>query len=125
MNYPYYPQYTQQTSGFNWVQGEAGAKSYLVAPNNTVMLMDSEGSKFYLKSADNAGMPTLRVFEYKELTQATPKAPNLTEKDLSGEFVTREEYEALKANIEAIAARLDEQPKKASVIRKAASDDGQ
>ena len=30
------------TSGIIWVQGEAGAKSYLVAPNTTVQLWDSE-----------------------------------------------------------------------------------
>ena len=32
----------QPQNGIQWVQGEAGAKSYLVAAGNTVMLMDSE-----------------------------------------------------------------------------------
>ena len=32
----------RQDSGFNWVQGEAGAKSWFVAPGATVLLMDSE-----------------------------------------------------------------------------------
>lgn len=123
MNYPYYPQYQpQQTSGFNWVQGEAGAKSYLVAPNNAVMLMDSEGSKFYLKSADNAGMPSLRVFEYKEITPSMPKAPNMPERDISGEFVSREEFEALKSHIEELMGKPEE-PKKVEKIRKAADND--
>ena len=38
--------------GIIWVQGDAGAKSYLVAPNQSVMLMDSEQNCFYIKSAD-------------------------------------------------------------------------
>ena len=59
------PMAQQGNNGLIWVQGEAGAKSYLVAPGNTVMLMDSEGERFYLKSADASGMPMpLRIFEY-------------------------------------------------------------
>lgn len=46
-----------QQNGLIWVQGEAGAKSYLVAPNSTVLLMDSENQRFYLKSSDASGMP--------------------------------------------------------------------
>ena len=58
----------QQSNGLIWVQGEGGAKSYLVAPNTTVMLMDSETQRFFLKSADASGMPLpLRTFEYKEV----------------------------------------------------------
>ncbi len=67
-----------------WVQGEAGAKSYLVAPGSTVMLLDSEGSTFYLKSTDNSGMPMpLRIFDYKErmeaqkLASTAPEAPGM------------------------------------------------
>ena len=59
----------QTNNGLIWVQGESGAKSFLVAPNTTVMLMDSEGSRFYLKSADASGMPLpLRTFEYAEVS---------------------------------------------------------
>ena len=47
-----------------WVQGEAGAKSYLVAPGTTVQLWDSESNKIYLKSADISGMPSIKVLEY-------------------------------------------------------------
>lgn len=51
------PQQMQQVNqGILWVQGEAGAKSYLVAPNTSVLLMDSENSNFYIKTTDAAGM---------------------------------------------------------------------
>ena len=62
------PTQPQVNQGLLWVSGEVGAKSYLVAPNSTVLLMDSDSSRFYLKSADNAGMPSLRIFEYSEVT---------------------------------------------------------
>ena len=43
-------------TGLNWVQGEAGAKSWFVNPGATVLLMDSESMRFYLKSADMNGV---------------------------------------------------------------------
>lgn len=59
-----------QSNGIVWVQGESAAKSFPVAPNTTVMLLDSESSVFYLKTSDASGMPLpLRVFDYKERTQ--------------------------------------------------------
>lgn len=100
----------QVNQGLLWVSGEVGAKSYLVAPNSTVLLMDSDSSRFYLKSADNAGMPSLRIFEYNEVTnppQNAPQAPNTDFKELDGKYVTREEYEGLKRQYESIMERLD------------------
>lgn len=100
----------QVNQGLLWVSGEVGAKSYLVAPNSTVLLMDSDAQRFYLKSADNAGMPSLRIFEYSEvknLPQNAPQAPNLDENVLNDKFVTREEYEGLKRQYESIMERLD------------------
>ena len=59
------------------MQGEAAAKSYPVAPNTTVMLLDSENSTFYLKTSDASGMPLpLRVFDYSERTQNASVVPS-------------------------------------------------
>ena len=96
-------QVQQPNNGLIWVQGESGAKSYLVAPNATVMLMDSEGERFYLKSADTSGMPLpLRIFDYKERQNASVsdfKAPTSDFSDLDDKFVTRKEFDELKASI--------------------------
>lgn len=93
----------QGNNGLIWVQGEAGAKSYLVAPGNTVMLMDSEGERFYLKSADASGMPMpLRIFEYKELAETPSQAfsSNVTAQSVNFDnFVTREEFEQRMASM--------------------------
>ena len=65
-----------QSNGIVWVQGESAAKSFPVAPNTTVMLLDSEASVFYLKTSDASGMPLpLRVFDYKERTQNPSNLP--------------------------------------------------
>ena len=94
----------QNNSGFVWIQGgEAGAKSYLVAPGETVMLMDSENPVFFLKSADASGMPMpLRVFEYKERAETPSKAtsaPVMAQNVNLDNFVTREEFEQRMASV--------------------------
>lgn len=95
------PQQPQNNSGIPWVQGEAGAKAHLVAPGQSVMLMDSESMRFYIKSADASGVPMpLRVFEYHEVTGGQPqimppmseRAQNVPQIDMS-RYITREELE--------------------------------
>lgn len=87
---------TPQSSGQGliWVQGEAGAKSFMVTAGATVMLMDSDGDYFYLKSADNAGMPSLRTFAYKEVT-GQQMVPNSAPVQDMSKYVTRDEYDKL------------------------------
>lgn len=96
-------QVQQPNNGLIWVQGESGAKSYLVAPNSTVMLLDSENSAFYLKSADSSGMPLpLRIFDYKERINAPSQAAvasTIEEKINLDNFVTRKEFEERMASI--------------------------
>lgn len=98
----------QQTynQGLLWVQGEAGAKSFLVAPGASVLLMDSEASKFYIKSADNAGMPNMRTFEYKEAL--TNQNPQPLEESKAAGYATQEEIAELKKQIEELKQKLEE-----------------
>ena len=101
---PQLPPATQTTQtaspGIIWVQGEEGAKGYLVAPGESRLLMDSEGNHFYLKSTDAQGMPLpLRIFDYVERTgqkQASQaaQAPSV-------------EYAPLLSRLEALEARMD------------------
>lgn len=65
-------------TGILWVQGEAGAKSWAVAPGKSVMLMDSESNTFYIKSSDASGVPLpLRIFDYTEKTAQQPSQPQV------------------------------------------------
>lgn len=102
-------QYPQQ-SGLVWVQGEAGAKSYLVAPNTSVLLMDSEAQKFYIKTTDASGMPLpLRVFSYAEASNTAQNAPKTVETINPSSYVTKREFDAFKAQIDEILKK--EEPK--------------
>lgn len=90
MTQPVVPQQPVNDNGILWVQGEAGAKSWAVAPGKSVMLMDSESNTFYIKSSDNSGMPMpLRIFDYKERTtqQTQPQVAQHNEIDTT-QFVT-------------------------------------
>lgn len=80
--------------GLNWVQGEAGAKSWYITPGATVLLMDSEGMRFYLKSADLNGVPAMRTFEYNEVGAQKPQ-----EVQQAAHFVTVEEFTEFKNEV--------------------------
>lgn len=119
MNYPqmyYQPQYQAPTiqqpqqptnNGIIWVQGEAGAKSYLVAPNNTVQLWDSEEQVIYLKSADASGMPSMKVLDYT-IRNANPSSAVPTAVQPEDKYVTKEELKAFQETIERRLQTLSE-----------------
>lgn len=83
-------------SNLIWVQGEAGAKSYIVAPNTTVQLWDSEAQIIYLKSADASGMPSMKVLDYTIRNAPPVSQPTQSTVD----YVTKGEFDAFKAEIE-------------------------
>ena len=97
-------QATPQANGIIWVQGEAGAKSYMVAPNNTVQLWDSEDQVIYLKSADASGMPTMKVLDYTIRQAGSQQAPALMQSD----YVTREELSAFEEKIKKMIGGTDD-----------------
>lgn len=125
----YYPQYQQQNyqaqpayqtqvqgtqmspanSSIIWVQGEAGAKSYLVAPNNTVQLWDSEKQTIYLKSADASGMPSMKVLDYTIRENASHSVSDAVSAKVSNSssYATKDDLDALSEQITSIRAELD------------------
>lgn len=93
MNYGY-PPLGYQPNGRIWVQGESGAKSYLVAPNTTVDLWDSERQTIYIKSADATGMPTMKIIDY------TVRQPITSEQKV--EYATKEDLEAIRKELRSL-----------------------
>lgn len=82
----------QQQSAIIWVQGEAGAKSYMLAPNTTIPLWDSESETIYLKSTDASGMPSIKVIRYTiEQPQAQSNQLQPQQFDLK-DYVRRDEF---------------------------------
>ena len=91
-------QQPQNVGGLIWVSGEAGAKAYLVAPNTTVQLWDSEANCVYLKSADATGMPSMKILDYTiRNAQNDPKKTPLENEPK--EYATKDDMAALKAEL--------------------------
>ena len=96
----------QQNNNFVWIQGEEGAKAYMVAPGSTVLLMDSENSVFYLKSSSADGIPQLRIFDYVERTQSKPE---IIEQVTVNEDTRLNTFEKHISDLEAKIAELEDQ----------------
>ncbi len=94
---------TPHQSGIIWVQGEAGAKSYLVAPNTTVQLWDSEAPVIYLKSCDASGMPSIKTLDYTTRENASPKpTPSVNFLTMDNLVPIEERLSALEGKLEAL-----------------------
>lgn len=102
----YTPQQAQMqpSNSIIWVQGEAGAKSYLVAPNTTVTLWDTESEVIYVKSADASGMPSMKTLDYKVRGESSPASRIPPQ---SG-FATKDDLDYLKSEIEALKLKFEE-----------------
>ena len=86
-----------QNNTFQWVQGQAGAEAYLVAPGASVILMDSNAPVIYFKSADQSGR-YLPMKTY-DLVERVPQVqgPNPASTIDTTLFVKRDEINALVA----------------------------
>ena len=110
------PQYNMNNynSSNTWVTGEAGAKAYLVAPNSTATLWDSEAQTIYIKSADASGMPSMKILDYTirdtganmaNKPLATPEPNNSTQ------YVLKSDFDALRKELEDIKQELKHVPR--------------
>lgn len=91
-----------------WVQGEAGAKAYMVGPNQRVMLWDQDNPVVYIKTADASGMTSLRILDYTE-RGSEQQNNTLGVVKVDPEYVTREDLAALEDKFQRQINRLNSQ----------------
>ena len=84
----YYQQLRQPAQGIQYVNNRQSAEAYQLAPNSSVILMDSNQARFYMKQTDASGMATLKVYDFKEAKEEKPE-----------EYVTKAEFEKFKATM--------------------------
>lgn len=75
--------------GINWVQGIEGAKSFIIQPNEKVLLMDSEDDRLFIKSCDEIGKPSIRSFKLVEEVLENNEKVNMNE------YVKKEEIQGM------------------------------
>lgn len=117
------PQPQPQTNGVIWVQGEAAARSYLMAPNTTLPLWDSESNTIFLKSTDAAGMPSMKILDYTIRDTApanSPMSAPASQAPAHVDYATRADVEALAGQISTLRAELDSMTAKRTTKKEAA-----
>ena len=89
-NQQIFPQ--EQTQNLIRVNGIEGAKTYQMSANSTVALFDSNEDIMYIKTTDGAGFPSIRTFNFVEITQ---------NEKLSGsqDYISRQEFEEFKKEL--------------------------
>lgn len=114
----------QKSSGqnVNWiyVSGVDGAKNQIVQPGQTAWMMDNNHPYFYVKSVDNVGSSTFRIFQFAEVADVAPEQSAQPQIDLS-QYVQRGEFDALKAQLEEYTST---QPKRQQKANKGVEDNG-
>ena len=101
------PQMQSNQGTINWVQGEIGARAYPVGPNMSVLLMDSEGQNFYIKTADQSGMPSLKKYAYSEVVEEPLRLESRDNREIDTSYqATRDEVKKLQEEIKDLKNQL-------------------
>ena len=87
------------------VTGLRSAQAYQLQPNDSVILWDTTQDVFYIKQSDASGFCTVKAFEYKEKVE---------EKEIPAEYVTKGEFDELKALVDKLSTKTLQQPRKAN-----------
>ena len=83
---PIVPQVQQQN--IQYVNGKQSAESYQMPANSSVILMDSNLPRFYMKQTDASGLASIHAYDFKEVEEEKPQ-----------EYVTKQEFEKFKATM--------------------------
>lgn len=107
----------QQSTGqnVNWiyVSGVDGAKNQIVQPGQTAWMMDNNEPYFYVKSVDGVGSSTFRIFQFAEVQDVAAEHTAQPQIDLS-QYVHRDEFNALKAQLEEYTSTQQKRQQKAN-----------
>lgn len=86
---------TTQIQNIEYVNGIEGAKAYIMQPNSTKWLMDSDGSFFYVKTSNAQNQATVKAYKYVEYNANVTKDDNAEQI----EYVTLDEFNKLKKTV--------------------------
>ena len=87
-----------------WVQGEAGMKAYMMAPNTRAILWDQDNPVIYIKTADVNGVVSVKTLDYTE--RGSEQSTN-TVVTASQDVATRNDLDSLKDDLQRQINRLD------------------
>jgi len=108
-------QHTAPAQNVNWIQvsGIDGAKNQIVQQGHTAWMMDNNKPYFYVKSVDNVGSCSFRIFQFAEVQETEQEQTEKPQIDLS-RYVQRDEFERLRLELEQLTNELKKQPVRAN-----------
>ena len=124
-SYPYYNpyQYQQQNqqnqqqpqmAQMAFVNGIEGAKAYQLAPNQSIVLMDSESPLAFMKQSNAMGQSTLRYFKLVETSEQDIRNSQNLPKTSTDDFVLRKDFDELSKKLDDLTKKI----KKAEKVEK-------
>ena len=77
-----------QPTQIQYVNNRQSAETYQMPANSSVILMDSNIARFYMKQTDASGIATIKSYDFVETEEEKPQ-----------EYVTKQEFEKFKASV--------------------------
>lgn len=94
---PYYSNpYVTSLNIYAYVNGLEGAKAYQAAPNQNVLLIDSENPVIYMKSTNAMGQGSIQCFKITQINENEIR-PNVTS---GSNYVLKDDFSSLIKRIE-------------------------
>ena len=88
-----------QANTYAFVNGVEGAKSFQVAPNQSVMLMDSEQPIAYKKTANGMGQASIQYFRLTEISEEEARGRKAQP---ASEYVLKTDFDALAKKVDSL-----------------------
>lgn len=93
---------SQSQNNVIWVRGKENARSMQLQPNSTLIMLDNQANKFYIKTTDDIGLGRLRIFNYSEQDDSQMHNQNtLNSVDMSN-YVTKQELQSIIATLKGV-----------------------
>ena len=96
-----------QQTNITFVNGIEGAKAYQLSPNSSALLMDSDNSKFYVKTTDSLGVPKVSSYSFVEdenFTNQNQEQQNTVKTDQP----SKEDFDGILLKISELEAKTNE-----------------
>ena len=84
---------------YAYVNGIEGAKAFIVQPNQTILLMDSNSPMCYMKQSNGLGQSTIRYFKLVEVSENDLIEPT------NEKYVLKSDFDKLMAKIDSLTDR--------------------
>lgn len=97
----------QTDTNITFVNGIEGAKAFQLRPNQSVILMDSDNSKFYVKSTDNLGVAKISSYSFVE-DDVYGNKNSIPANTAEFRKITDDEYNAVLNKISELESKLAE-----------------